>query len=147
MNDEVKLLLENDDFVRGRWIRNIHNYDGELQKIVGPALGWKRDNASSHDFLTSRGEKIEVKKFMNGNGFLAGKNMLKTPDDVTYMFVVYNKQRIVTKVYMIPFTVVKKYTEDVKKLSYYHLGEIVKMTPDFNGQLPIRQKDLNNMVR
>jgi hypothetical protein len=98
MNGDIECLMNCQEFRTGSWILNTRNYDGELAKIVGPLLGWKRESAPSHDFVTSRGEKVEVKKFKNGNGWLAGSNIAKTPQDVQYMFVVYDKNNTVTKI-------------------------------------------------
>lgn len=98
MDRDIQALIQSDEFLTGNWIKNTRNYDGELSKIVGPLLGWERVNAASHDFVTSRGEKVEVKKFQNGNGWLAGSNIAKTPPGVLYMFVCYKNNKV-TKVY------------------------------------------------
>ena len=109
LNSEIEKLLDTPEFVSGKWIRNTHNYDGELAKIVGPLLGWKRERATCHDFVTTRGEKVEVKKFKNGNGWLAGSNVAKTPVGVIYMFVCYDKNNTVTKVHVSDIDMVLDY--------------------------------------
>lgn len=111
MNEDIQKLITSEEFLCGQWIRNTHNYDGALSKIVEPLLGWKRDHASSHDFITSRGEKVEVKKFQNGNGWLAGSNIAKTPSGVFYLFVCY-KNNQVTKLYLSDIDKVLDYIED-----------------------------------
>lgn len=98
MNGDIECLMNYQEFRTGSWIRNTRNYDGELAKIVEPLLGWKRECAPSHDFVTSRGEKVEIKKFKNGNGWLAGSNIAKTPYGVQYLFMVYDKNNTVTKI-------------------------------------------------
>jgi hypothetical protein len=111
MNEDIKALIHSHEFVKGSWIQNTRNYDGELAKIVEPLLGWRRENASSHDFVTSRGEKVEVKKFKNGNGWLAGSNIAKTPSGVLYLFVQY-KNNTVTKLVLSDIESVLDYIEE-----------------------------------
>lgn len=142
----IEKLLKCNEFVTGDWIKNSRNYDGKLAKIVGPLLGWKREHAPSHDFVTPEGKKIEVKKFMNGNGWFSGSNMIKTPDDVTYMIVCYNKNKHVKQVYMIPFTIVKNFVLTEKRVRLDLVEEIVKESKDFYGQITIRKSDLNKMI-
>lgn len=111
MNDDINTLMKDDEFISGAWIRNTHNYDGMLAKIVEPLLGWKRENAPTHDFVTSRGEKVEIKKFQNGVGWLAGSNVAKTPSGVLYLFVCYKNKRV-TKVYLCDIDNILDYIEE-----------------------------------
>lgn len=110
MNSDIEVLMHNEEFLSGSWIRNTHNYDGQLAKIVEPLLGWKRENAPTHDFVTSRGEKVEIKKFQNGNGWLAGSNIAKTQSGVLYLFVCYKNNRV-TKLYLSDIEQVLDYIE------------------------------------
>lgn len=110
MENDIRKLAQSEEFVSGTWIKNTRNYDGELAKIVNPLLGWERVNASSYDFVTPRGEMVEVKKFQNGRGWLAGSNLAKTPEGVIYLFVCYNKGRV-TKMYLSDIEYVLDYVE------------------------------------
>lgn len=113
MNSDIETLIQSTEFVSGNWIRNTRNYDGELAEIVCPLLGWVRENAPTHDFVTSRGEKVEVKKFKNGNGWLAGSNIAKTYRGVTYLFVCYDKNNRVTNVRVSDIDNVLDYIESI----------------------------------
>jgi hypothetical protein len=103
MEGDIENILANQEFTRGTWIGNTRNYDYALSKIVRE-VGWTRENASSHDYVTSRGEKVEVKKFKNGNGWLACSNMAKSSGDVTYMIINYSTRIGIVSIYLIPIT-------------------------------------------
>jgi hypothetical protein len=110
MNEDIQALISSHEFLKGSWIQNTRNYDGALAQIIEPLVGWKRERASSHDFVTSRGEKVEIKKFQNGNGWLAGSNVAKTPAGVLYLFVCYKNNKV-TKLVLADIEEVLDYIE------------------------------------
>lgn len=145
MEDDIETILNNREFTNGSWIGNTRNYDYALSKIV-QEVGWTRENASSHDYVTSRGEKIEVKKFKNGNGWLACSNMAKSPSDVTYMVIDYNSRNGIVSIYLIHMSDILLFVED-KGIDLSLIASITQKSKCcFHGQLAVKRRHFERLA-
>jgi hypothetical protein len=146
MEDDVEKILGYANFTMGEWIGNTRNYDYALSKILRE-VGWTRENSPSYDYITSRGEKVEVKKFKNGNGWLACSNMAKSPSDVTYMIINYSDRIGVTSIYLIPIDRIFKFL-NVNGIDLNLIASITETSKCcFHGQVAVKRIHFESLAQ
>jgi hypothetical protein len=146
MEEDIEKILGNTNFTRGEWIGNTRNYDYALSKILRE-VGWTRENSPCYDYITSRGEKVEVKKFKNGNGWLACSNMAKSPSDVTYMIINYTTRNGVMSIYIIPAERIFTFLE-VNGIDLKLIASITNTSKCcFHGQVAVKRTQFELMAR